>query len=269
MNELNGNESGRKELEREQLSASRGLASGAFPSGFSKSVEASWLHEQLTVSRPSHVQLRYRDSITQRDIPLLKQLHNEWFPVHYDDGFFHKILSGRDRIVVVEARLLSKFYIVGCLTFRFKPSKSKFRRSNASDYFFFLSSSKRNCSVYVMTLGVVPELRGRGVARRLFEEMKQAVKPLVLDYVYLDVIDYNIPALGFYKQLGFSEFKRKKQHYHLEGVKYDGIVVIKYEREELKKREVNLKAALKKTMEVLIGKPSRVLSSFCKKRSDI
>jgi ribosomal protein S18 acetylase RimI-like enzyme len=52
--------------------------------------------------------------------------------------------------------------------------------------------------------GVVPAHRGRGLARRLVEQVIDHVAPLARAYL-LEVIDRNAPAIALYRRLGFVE----------------------------------------------------------------
>lgn len=55
-----------------------------------------------------------------------------------------------------------------------------------------------------MTIGVVNELRGKGVSKLMLDNLKglAEIEPLV-SYIYLHVVEYNNSGIKFYKKNGF------------------------------------------------------------------
>ena len=62
---------------------------------------------------------------------------------------------------------------------------------------------------YIVTLGVHPDHRGRGIARRLMQQMQRAQ----VNTISLHVAATNIGAQEFYSNLGYSPTKRVRDYY--------------------------------------------------------
>lgn len=67
------------------------------------------------------------------DIPHLKALHKEWFPIPYRDTFFRAILEKEVPILVMEMRLKTRknkifTCIVGCIVYKYKSAKRKYQQ---------------------------------------------------------------------------------------------------------------------------------------------
>lgn len=66
-----------------------------------------------------------------------------------------------------------------------------------------------------MTIGVINEFRGRGIAEYMIEQLKKRIleSNKTLAYIYLDMITYNEVAARFYQKNGFNRVRIKKNHY--------------------------------------------------------
>ena len=62
---------------------------------------------------------------------------------------------------------------------------------------------------YIVTLGVHPDHRGRGIARRLMQQMQRAQ----VNTISLHVAATNTGAQAFYSNLGYSPTKRVRDYY--------------------------------------------------------
>jgi ribosomal protein S18 acetylase RimI-like enzyme len=78
-------------------------------------------------------------------------------------------------------------------------------------------SLKEN-AIYIMTLGVIDEMRSRGLAKKLLDEMLHYTSdnPKV-QLVTLHVVSYNKRAINFYKKNGFCLLEEIDDHYHIMG----------------------------------------------------
>jgi ribosomal-protein-alanine N-acetyltransferase len=65
----------------------------------------------------------------------------------------------------------------------------------------------------VLTLGVLPTFRRRGVARRLLESVADQVAGIGCERLLLDVAEDNEAAHGLYRGLGFMEIARRPAYY--------------------------------------------------------
>lgn len=66
----------------------------------------------------------------------------------------------------------------------------------------------------VHTLGVDPAHQGRGIGRRLLEELLDFADGAV---VFLEVRTDNEPALGLYRSVGFEQIGLRKRYYRVSG----------------------------------------------------
>jgi ribosomal-protein-alanine N-acetyltransferase len=65
----------------------------------------------------------------------------------------------------------------------------------------------------ILSLGVVPALRRRGIARRLFEAVAGRLATQGVARLYLEVAEDNLPAQSLYRSLGFAEHGRRPGYY--------------------------------------------------------
>ena len=75
-----------------------------------------------------------------------------------------------------------------------------------------------------MTLGVIDEMRSKGLARRLLDQLFAftAAQPKI-QLVTLHVVAYNKRAIHFYKKNGFCLLERIDDHYHIMGQEHRGL----------------------------------------------
>ena len=76
----------------------------------------------------------------------------------------------------------------------------------------------RHNAVYVMTLGVIDEMRSKGLAKRLLNKIVEfTIAEQSIRMIGLHVVDYNKRALNFYKKNGFELLESLNDHYHIMG----------------------------------------------------
>ncbi len=73
---------------------------------------------------------------------------------------------------------------------------------------------------YIMTIGVIDELRGRGLARGLLEQLELAEQPR-LTALYLHVIEFNEPAQNMYSLCGFTNHGLVHNYYTINQKDYN------------------------------------------------
>jgi [ribosomal protein S18]-alanine N-acetyltransferase len=70
----------------------------------------------------------------------------------------------------------------------------------------------------ILSLAVVPALRRRGIARRLFEAAAGRLEAQGVARLYLEVAEDNLSARSLYRSVGFTEHGRRPGYYRrLEG----------------------------------------------------
>jgi ribosomal-protein-alanine N-acetyltransferase len=65
----------------------------------------------------------------------------------------------------------------------------------------------------ILTVGVVPEARGRSIARRMIAALLDAVRGAGATEVYLEVRVDNVEARGLYESEGFIDIGRRRGYY--------------------------------------------------------
>ena len=139
--------------------------------------------------------MRTRD-LFPTDLDEVRCLNEEFFPIKYTEDFYNRI----DFQTIQGKVALYDNLIVGCLIYRNQPS--------------FFSKSH-----YIMTLGVVHEMRSLGLGRRLVS--------LLNHHTELHVVDYNAKAIHFYLREGFHVQEQIKDYYEICGKIYDALHLVR------------------------------------------
>jgi ribosomal protein S18 acetylase RimI-like enzyme len=159
------------------------------------------------------------------DIEELKALQREWFPLNYSEGFYSKIIEGAAECFVAEASLTpdptgkAVRAIVGAVVFEVTGETDHL----VDNWVSRMLGLKHN-AVYIMTLGVIDEMRSKGIAKRLLDKIIEfaGAEPRV-QMIGLHVVDYNRRALSFYRKNGFVILEALSEHYHIMGREYGGL----------------------------------------------
>ncbi|CAK86843.1 unnamed protein product (macronuclear) [Paramecium tetraurelia] len=176
--------------------------------------------------------IKFRNVQTKRDIAQLKQLQLEWFPIDYSEQFYTAVLNGVNSSLIAEIEI--KFhtgrkerFIIGAMIFQQRHSKSKYLQTQTWKQWFCSLFQTKN-ALYIMTIGVINEFRGRGIADYMLDQLKKRVleSNKTLNYIYLDMIVYNEIASRFYQKNGFICVRVKKNHYEIENQLFDAHVYV-------------------------------------------
>lgn len=183
--------------------------------------------------------------IQESDRDRVKQLHEEWFPVVYQDDFYNDLvkerLAGKKLHTCVatvaaednpaaaaddEEMPSAPGEIVSCVVGSFVSAAKLSRRMQA----MLLPDRQRYKRLfYVMTLGTVTEHRGSGLATAMIQWVESLVKQdTACGGVYLHVITYNTAAIRFYERLGFYRVEEIPEYYDIDGQKYASYLYAKY-----------------------------------------
>ena len=200
-------------------------SSSAFPPGLLMPELQASVHERDLYDITSD-QIHYRTSVLDSDMNEIRQLHAEWLPVDYNDEFYMAMTEKDSDVLSVLACYQSS--IVGMATIAVRKKEARYNFS--CDLLPHLGLDTGSESIaYILTLGVVDELRRTGVASALLEE---ALKRISISdphcrVVFLHVIDYNEPAMRLYRKHGFTEFKEEPNFYKIVDSWYSGILFYK------------------------------------------
>ncbi len=186
----------------------------------------SVVHHCFSRSMPDSVTYAFND-VTEADIEQIRELHSEWFPVKYDESFFTSLFD-TDMVLTLTVRLSPGGPIIGlCIVALDRPEE---RFSFSSELLPHLGYDPGSDFIsYILTLGVVDELRGRGIAGQMLSRAEHWVKSNRPQSVAmcLHVIEYNTPALGFYVKNKFRIFKNENQFYEINQKSFNGIFLFR------------------------------------------
>ena len=186
------------------------------------------VHGALTTDRvkafSTNTSVSYRASVDPTELGEIRLLHTEWFPVQYNDDFYESLLNG-SVVTVVAVLTDSPSTIVGLISIAVKRKERQY--NYACDLLPHLGwSSEVDTVAYILTLGVVDELRRHGLGQALLAkgiEQVRVADPLCR-VIFLHVIEYNRPAIRMYQRNGFTEYKMENNFYNLNGKWYYGIL---------------------------------------------
>ncbi|CAA7403855.1 unnamed protein product [Spirodela intermedia] len=178
--------------------------------------------------------ITHRPTITYRpmrptDLQALQQIHAGLFPIRYELEFFLNVVNGHG-IVSWAAVDISGCddrmdRLVGFVTTRLVPAKE----SEIADSLRYDSSRSEKTLVYILTLGVVEAYRNLRIATTLVQEViKYASSIPTCRGVYLHVIDYNNPAILFYRKMLFKLVRRLPSFYYIQGRHFDSYLFVYY-----------------------------------------
>ncbi|KAM6502424.1 Acyl-CoA N-acyltransferase [Amanita muscaria] len=124
---------------------------------------------------------------TSADIQLVRQLHSNVLPIRYPQSFFLQLLLLPARIGLVAYPRSDPQNLIGFISAAYSPEPPTDAR------------------IEILTLGVAPSYRHRGLARRLIRSIPQHLCALTSHSIFFqaNVATSNTSALKFYEQLGF------------------------------------------------------------------
>ena len=80
---------------------------------------------------------------------------------------------------------------------------------------------------HILNLCVRPELRGRGLSRRMLEHLLELARTAEMQSVFLEVRPTNTAALRLYSSAGFCEIGLRPGYYPAAGGREDALVMAK------------------------------------------
>jgi ribosomal protein S18 acetylase RimI-like enzyme len=93
---------------------------------------------------------------------------------------------------------------------------------------FVFSSAKVNQGIaQIFSVYVIPDMRKKGVAKKLFNFILKEAKKLRIKKIELSVFENNLPAKNFYLSCGFKIIGRNENKFLVEGKYYNEIMMEK------------------------------------------
>ena len=192
----------------------------------------SSLHSQLSSSPYKILEetIKFYNYITLSEIEELKNYHNEWFPIKYNDGFFIKIFNKEIDILLIKIDIyfeklkITKNVIIGLLTFRKQIADNIYLNFDKRIKSFF----KDFFCCHILTLGILYEFRKLKIGSKLLKFFFDTIQNKNFEYVFLETTAYNKTAISYYKKNGFVIANNIKDYYVIDGFNYDA-VILKYD----------------------------------------
>ena len=155
----------------------------------------------------------------ERDLPQLRTLHEQLFPVRYDEDFFSSLFS-----FPMVALVLEEEEEAG----QENPKKEGGRVVGVASG---LVGEKKRKGVsfrvaYLATFGVLLRARGQGRGAQMMAEFFSLAARHECAAVALHVEERNKEAKKFYVKHGFVEVSRKAGHYVIEGRPRDAVKMV-------------------------------------------
>jgi ribosomal protein S18 acetylase RimI-like enzyme len=218
------------------------------PESYDRPTLAANVHGLLTQDDISNFSLsrdvEFRSVVSNDELDEIRQLHYEWFPVMYNDEFYNSIVTGGgfgggDVITVLACMRADVIKVIGVITIAIRRNEKQYNPTG--DLMPELGFPELNGSLeesasspfgenptlgYILTLGVVDELRRHGIGAALLEEGIRRVEEADTNCcaVFLHVIEYNQPAMNFYLRHGFKNFSRYDNFYFFDDKVFAGIL---------------------------------------------
>ncbi|KAG1707983.1 hypothetical protein DVH05_024635 [Phytophthora capsici] len=197
-----------------------------------------------TVPTPERV-IYFRDLVSW-DIPQVRVLHEEWFPIRYNQAFYDGAAQGMwmETGGPLFARLAVEMQPSPDLQMPVQPSPDSRREENilgavtastlplskVDDPDLISPDDWEHTHImYILTLGTKSSVRRMGIASALLQEcIAQAGRQPHCGAVYLHVKADNLSARHFYEKNGFQNLRYLQDYYMIDGVRHDAFLYIRY-----------------------------------------
>lgn len=175
--------------------------------------------------------------IGEGDREVIQQLHEEWFPVTYQDEFYDDLVAQRggnygESLYTCLATIGSDDEeaggeeIIGCVVGSFIHRTKLTPPLQA----LLISDGKRYRRLfYIMTLGTVDRYRHAGLGTELVQKcVEQVQQDPSCGVLYLHVITFNQAAIRLYEKMGFYRVEEIVNYYLIDGRSHNCYVYAKY-----------------------------------------
>ena len=160
----------------------------------------------------------------------IQDLHEEWFPVRYQQEFYDDLVYGKMCHTgedLYTNLALHDNNIAACVVAAKVPAK---RLNKTSRNLLLPQPEHHHTACYIMTLGTVAQYRNMGLATRLIEKcvQDQVLSDPSCGALYLHVITSNDSAIRFYERLGFWRVQEIEDYYTIDNQYYNCYLYAKY-----------------------------------------
>lgn len=187
-------------------------------------VEQDGISEPHVVPLCSLAELKLR-FLCPSDLPEVKALCREWFPIQYPDMWYEDITTN-PRLYALAATF--NMQIIGLLVAETKPLS----KMNKEDQDILPPSLTGQTQIgYILTLGVSNAHRGHGIASLLLDnylsQLSTHEAPRV-QAVLLHVLTTNQQAIAFYQRHNFVRHTFLPYYYNIKGKPKDAFSYVRY-----------------------------------------
>lgn len=173
------------------------------------------------------------------DFEEIQLLHEEWFPVPYDFTFISRASGIPDENLETPNSIIGLAAVIRCHGMELLVGMLIMHIAIGADRFDmkYVLAAEENENLagrgaYIMTLGVIDELRGRGIGSSLIAKAVDVVKETLGDefnVLWLHVVSYNNLAIQMYLKAGFHCVHMLPDLYYLPHVGYrDSFIMGRY-----------------------------------------
>ena len=178
----------------------------------------------------------YFRPVDPSDITEIEKLHSEWFPINYESDYFStSIGSNKSNYITIGAywKFRKVEYVVGIMLTRLQRDQLSCdlleNISKCKKFCRYLNCfHEEPCVAYIMTIGVIDEIRRSGLGTRLLYELNYYLRSYysnICRAIILHVVSYNKVAINFYIKNHFLHLGSLTDYYNLEGQKYDALLL--------------------------------------------
>ncbi|OQS04231.1 hypothetical protein THRCLA_03525 [Thraustotheca clavata] len=158
-----------------------------------------------------------------RDIPQLQALHEDWFPIRYNDAFYQNAGEGiwetGEPLFTQVAVEFQTDVLIGAVTAQIQSSDQADEKQLVKD----------GSLMYILTLGARHDYRRRGIASALLETcIQEANASPHCGALYLHVKADNFSAIRFYEKNGFQRLRFLQDYYLIHGQNHHAYLYIRY-----------------------------------------
>lgn len=182
-----------------------------------------WLGSNGSNDSNDSIKLRF---LCPSDVPKVKQLCCDWFPIEYPDSWYEEITSNPKFFALAAVFHLQ---IVGLIV---AEIKLQIKCNREDQGLLSTHCSKSSRVVYILTLGVVKEFRRNGIATLLLDHLiiHLTRNPTTNDCkaIYLHVLTTNTIAIRFYENRQFRKHLFLPLYYSIDSIARDGFSYVLY-----------------------------------------
>jgi ribosomal protein S18 acetylase RimI-like enzyme len=157
----------------------------------------------------------YRDLIPSLDKLQMKDLHDEWFPLKYQEDFYQHIFNNARNINIgAFVKIDGSEYLIGSVS-------AVVVRNVYQPLNMFVAACigcLKAClsyTCYICSVGVIDEARKFGIGKELIRKVDNAARSRLKECrtISLHVVTYNESAIKFYQRLGFTIRATERNYY--------------------------------------------------------